>query len=45
VKTGIQDVYGVQKLNGIPAFAGMTDGEAALFVGAVPVFPKVPLQY
>jgi hypothetical protein len=27
----------------IPAFAGMTDRETALFVGVLPVFLKVPL--
>ncbi len=40
VKTGIQDVYGPQKLNWIPAFAGMTDRAVALFVGTVPFFLK-----
>jgi len=43
VKTGIQDVYGPQKPNWIPAFAGMTDRAVALFVGTVPFFLKEPL--
>jgi len=43
VKTGIQDVYGLQNPNWIPAFAGMTDGAAALFVDTVPFFLKKSL--
>jgi hypothetical protein len=43
VKTGIQDVYGPQKLNWIPAFAGMTDRAVPLFVGTVPFFLKESL--
>jgi len=38
VKTGIQHVYGYQNPNWIPAFAGMTDGAVALFVGTVAFF-------
>jgi len=38
VKTGIQHVYGYQNPNWIPAFAGMTDGAVALFVGTVVFF-------
>jgi hypothetical protein len=43
VKTGIQDANELQKSNWIPAFAGMTDGAAALFVGTVPFFLKESL--
>jgi hypothetical protein len=43
VKTGIQDGYGLQNPNWIPAFAGMTDVAAALFVGTVPFFFKESL--
>jgi hypothetical protein len=43
VKTGIQHVYGLQNPNWIPAFAGMTDGVAAHFVGTVPFFFKESL--
>jgi len=43
VKTGIQDVYGLRNPNWIPAFAGMTDGATALFVGTVPFFFKESL--
>jgi hypothetical protein len=43
VKTGIQDVYGFQKPNWIPAFAGMTYGATALFVDAVLFFQKESL--
>jgi len=43
VKTGIQHVYGFQNPNWIPAFAGMTDGVVALFVGTVAFFLKKSL--
>jgi hypothetical protein len=43
VKTGIQHVYGFQNSNWIPAFAGMTDGAEALFIGAAAFFLKESL--
>jgi len=43
VKTGIQDGYGLQNPNWIPAFAGMTDVAAARSVGTVPFFFKESL--
>jgi len=43
VKTEIQHVYGFQNPTWIPAFAGMTDGAVALFVGTVAFFLKESL--